>query len=449
MSENREQIFENSEFNVLLKRYKEMREDEIPAFFDVEEFEQIIDYYLDEFLFDEACEAASIGNKQHPTSVEIKFKFIYIYIEQGKPKKALELLKQVPAWEKTNSELYFLKGTALCMTGKLKEAETHFDKAIELSTDDTFDALINISIAFENARRYELAIKYLSMANEQDPKNLSVLFDLGYFHERVHKFDRSIDFYKKYLDLDPFSDNVWYNLGIVYHKLEKFDDAVDAYEYSIALNPDYASAYFNRANVMADAGNYDMAIQAYLEFIDIEPSNTQAYCYLGECYEQINEFEKALAAYQKLIELDNTDAEGWFGAGMAYYRKNKFQEAITYIMKSLEFDDQNIDYWINLGYAYEDAGMAPEALKCYAFVIKKNPKDKDAWLSFTELMMKEGDFEKVLPFLRDAYILHGEDESINIKLAVCHLKGGNVPLSARLFGISARLLGNSTFHGKW
>ena len=47
MSENREQVFENEEFHVLLRKYEDMRGGTQSIFFDVEEFEQIIDYYLD------------------------------------------------------------------------------------------------------------------------------------------------------------------------------------------------------------------------------------------------------------------------------------------------------------------------------------------------------------------------------------------------------------------
>ena len=42
MSENREQVFENEEFQVLLRKYEDMRSGSQSIFFDVEEFEQII-----------------------------------------------------------------------------------------------------------------------------------------------------------------------------------------------------------------------------------------------------------------------------------------------------------------------------------------------------------------------------------------------------------------------
>jgi tetratricopeptide (TPR) repeat protein len=431
MSENREQVFENEDFQVLLRKYEDMKSGTRSIFFDVEEFEQIIDYYLDDFQYDEAQAAAHLGKRQHPASVEIKYKFIHIYIEQGQPKKALALLDEIPVWEENNPERYFLKGTALCLTGKLKESEAQFDRGLELSGDETFEALINISIAFENVRHFEQALKYQLQAYRQQPENLSVLYDLGYFYDRLHKFDESLKYYHQYLDLDPYSDNVWYNIGTVYHKLENFEKAVEAYDFSIAINADYASSYFNKASAWVNADNFENAIASYQEFLEVEPESTQAYCYMGDCYEQMNRLEDALGAFRKVIELDNSDPEGWFGAGMIYHRKENQKEAIAYILKAIEFDNNNLDYWINLGYANEDEGLVDEAIKCYSYVTRSDPKDQDGWSALTGLLMKEARYEKALEFLREAFVHHSGDSEIKIKMAICHLKLGEKKLSVK------------------
>ena len=429
----------------MLRKYQDLRRGVQSIFFDVEEFEQIIDYYLDDLKYDEAREAADLGKSQHPSSIELRYKYVQIYLEQGKPKKALALLEDIPVWEEANPERWFLKGTALCQLGRPKEAEGQFDRALDLSSDDTFEALLNIAIAFENIRHYELAIKYLLQAHRQQPEYLSVLYDLGYFYDRLHRFEDSLKYYNAYLDLDPYSDNVWYNLGIVYHKMEQFEKAVDAYDFSIAINPDYASAYFNKASVWINAEKLDMAVSAYKDFLEVEPANTQAWSYLGDTYEQMDLLQEAMDAFQKVIELDNTDPEGWFGAGMVYSRLSSFEEAITYILKAIEFDNTNLDYWINLGYANEDAGMVEEAIKCYAFVTRSDEADLDAWSALTSLVMKEGEFDKALEILREAYVHHPSEARLKAKLAVCHLKLGDEELATGF--LEEALAADSTLAG--
>jgi tetratricopeptide (TPR) repeat protein len=425
MSEKNEPIFGSEDFQLLLQKYEKLKNGIDSGFFDVEEFEQIIDYYLDEFQFEAASEAAELGARQHPASIELKYKFVHIHLEQGNAPTALKILDEIPSWEHSNSEFHYLKGTALCQSGKLKEAEKAFDHALSIADEEIFEALLNISIAFENARHFELAVKYLEKAIKMDPESLSVLYDLGYFHERLDTFERSVDYYQQYLDIDPFSENVWYNLGVVYFKLEEPEKAIEAYDYSIAINPDYASAYFNKANAWASLGNYEKAIDAFLDFVAIEPDNAQAYTYLGECYEQIEQYDKALEAFQRVIEIDNTDPEGWFGAGMIYYHRNEFKQAIAYVLKSLEFDGNNTDYWLNLGYIYEEAEMMEEAYRCYLHITKTDPADVEAWHALTGLLIKQGAYEKALEPLREAYIANPDDGVINLKMAIAHYMLGN------------------------
>jgi len=433
MSEKNEPIFENEEFLMLLQKYEKMRSS---TFFDVEEFEQIIDYYLDEFEYENAAEAAKLGSIQHPASVEIKYKVVHIYLEQGMGKPALEMLSQIPKWEHSNSEFYYLKGTALCLSGKIHEAEKNFDKGLSIANEDAFEALLNIAIAFENARQYHLAIKYLEQAHSENPEFLSVIYDLGYFNERLDHFNKSIEYYQKYLDIDPFSENVWYNLGVAYFKLEQSEKAIEAYDYSIAINPDYASAYFNKANTYASIDEYEKAIETIYEFLEIEPENTQALSFLGDCFEQINQYPKALEAYKKVIELDNTDSEGWFGAGMVQYQLAKYDEASIYLLKALEFDPQNTDYWINLGYIYEESGKKVEAVKCYKQVTRIDKMDHDGWNSLAGLLIEMSEFEKALGFLREAYTHFPEDPILAVKMAQCHFRLANHELGMKFLEIA-------------
>jgi tetratricopeptide (TPR) repeat protein len=179
-------------------------------------------------------------------------------------KHALSILEQVPRWEHSNSEFYFLRGTAYCLTGRIQEAEKNFDHGLAISTEDPFEALLNIAIAFENARQYRHAIKYLEQARIISPDYLSVIYDLGYFHERIDNYQKSVEYYQEYLDLDPFSENVWYNLGVAYFKLDEPYKAIEAYDFSLALNPDYASAFFNKANTFASLSKYQKAIETIL-----------------------------------------------------------------------------------------------------------------------------------------------------------------------------------------
>jgi tetratricopeptide (TPR) repeat protein len=420
MDKGREYMQEENELRQVLERYEEMLEKRTSCFFDVQEFELIIDYYLDIRNFRKAYDAVEIAKRQHPGSSEIIIKLIQIYLENGNPSDALEKINELKEWEKENPEVNLLKGTALAQLGKIKEAEKLFDAALEKTEEDKVDILINISIAFENARKYKLAIKYLKSALELEPDNLSVLYDLGFYYERLHNYSASIEFYNKYLDEDPFSDNVWYNLGVVYYKISKPLKALEAYDYTIAMNPSYASAYFNKANLYANDGDYLNAVKVYLEFLDLEPEHIQAWCYLGECYEETDAYEQSLKAYQKVIELDNSFAEGWFGAGVALLAQEKYRDAISYILKAIEFEKDNPEYWFNLALGYEKINSSAEAIKCYNQTILLDSKDEEAWENLAGILLRENLYNSATDVLLRASLENPGNAKFIYYTAACY-----------------------------
>jgi tetratricopeptide (TPR) repeat protein len=403
MDKERDKMQESNEFQQVLERYENMLRKSHASFFDVEEFEYIIDYYLDQRDLNHAVEASEYAKKQHPNSPEITVKIVQVNLENGKPLLALEQLNSLPLWHEEDSELHLLKGTALVQLGKIREAEKFFDKAVKLAEDDKIEILLNISMTFENIRQFTYAVKYLLLAWELETDNLAVLYDLGYYYERLHNFQQSLIFYNRYLDEDPFSDNVWFNVGVVLYKLHENKKAIDAYDFAIAINPSYASAYFNKANIYAEDGDFNNAVNVYQEFLSLEPEHIQAWCYLGECYEEMGDYNKALEVYKKTIEIDNTNPEGWFGAGISLMYQGKLEDSSSYLHKAIEFDNQNPEFWFTLAEVYEKMGLIPEAIKCLKQTTKLDNTDHEAWIKWASLHFGEEDYANALVVLMEAY----------------------------------------------
>ena len=143
--------------------------------------------------------------------------------------------------ENLNCDFHLLKGTALNVLGKKEEAYYSFDRAIGLAQDDKDEVIFTIAYSYLNTRRYSLAIKYLLLAYEINPENLSVLHELALVYEKTDKLPESIRFYKKFLDIDPFSEQVWFSLGMVYSSNEQYEKAIEAYDFAIAISPNYTS----------------------------------------------------------------------------------------------------------------------------------------------------------------------------------------------------------------
>ncbi len=420
MDKEKDYFQEDGDLQEILGRFENMLNQLEAYFFDVHEFESIIDHYLDTNHFTKAIDAVHYGINQHPGSTTLLIKEAQVYAEEGESAKALKMINSLEKIEESNNEVYMLKGMILNQLGKVKEAEVAFEKALELSYENLEDILYDIALSFEYINQYKIALGYLEKAYKRNPERLIILYDLAYCHDRLHDFDRSIKYYEIYLDREPFSENVWYNLGLLYFKKENFNKAVECYDFAIAINDQYSSAIFNKANSQANLGEYEAASQTYKECILLEPENVLAHCYLGESLEKLENYREAIEWYQKSTEIDPSYSEGWYGIAVCYLFLKLYNDALFYVSKAISKDEENPDFWFTLGNVHAHLGSHTDAIKAYSRTIELDPYDDEAWLNLAHLNFMQGETGKAITVLKDSYSYTFDIPIINFHLAGYH-----------------------------
>ena len=421
MQENRESYYDEEDIIGSINRYEEMLKHNTSFFFDIYEFELIIDYYLDIHNFQKAKEAVITGINQHPSSSSLKFKLAQIYVQSGKPSKGLVLLREIEHLEDCSSDFYLLKGSALNVLGKKEEAKEAFTKSIELAYVYRDDVIYNIAFSYITTRQYKQAVKYLRLALEFNPQNISVIHELALCYERTDDLANGIKFYQKYLDLDPFAENIWFSIGVLYSSLERYDKAVESFDFAIALSPDYTSAYFSKANTYVNAGKYHEAIEVYEEIIMLEFDNLQAFCFMGECYEKLGMYRKALHFYQKAMAIDESYPEAWYGMGVAHFELDETIISLRCFKEAIRLDPENSDYWYMLGEVYRKLGKIEKSVEAFNRTVELDPNDYEAWLSHADIFFKENKLKDAIKVLTKAYEYNDDISTINYQLAAYYI----------------------------
>ena len=309
-----------------VKRFEEMRRRHKRYYFDVHEFEDIIDYYLGRNKTQSALEAVRCGLSLLPQSMIIQLKEAQVYLDHGRISKALKILKKLSSIENSNYEVFVSLGTAMNLSGHTDDAIKYYDRALSLDPEEKDEIASQIGYLFQDREKYAEAAKYFRLAYKISPDRVNCLYELAYCYERLGKFDKSIQLYSMYLDKDPFSDHAWFNLGVVYNRMERFDKALEAYEYAIALNDRNGSALFNKASLLVTLRQYRKAIDMYHELLELEPNNTAAIIYLAECHEILEEYTKAELHYSQARKIDPDSAEAFFGSGILLLKQNNQQK---------------------------------------------------------------------------------------------------------------------------
>jgi hypothetical protein len=93
MNEEKDRFYRESGIVEVVRRYEEMISNNTRYYFDVDEFEEIIDHYLSLAKFNRALKAVQHALIQHPSSTVIQLKKAVILNEKSQPHEALRILK--------------------------------------------------------------------------------------------------------------------------------------------------------------------------------------------------------------------------------------------------------------------------------------------------------------------------------------------------------------------
>jgi Tetratricopeptide repeat. len=407
-----------------VQKFERMRRNNESYFFDVIEFESIIDYYIESNNPAQAYEAASIATEQHPQSVSIQLRKAKVLLDKGRAVEALRILKKLEHIEPGNHEIYVAKGTAMGMLGDIQGARKVFDYALSLDSDEVENILFAIVSVLQNLNYYEQLIPYLLQLMEKEPNFKAHLYDLAYAYEKTEDYANSISYYLKYLEEEPFSDSAWYNLGIIYNKLDQSVKAIEAYDYALAINSENTFALFNKGNLLCNLERHAEAIPVYLEYLENEPDSFEAMTYLAECYERNNNILLSKKYYREAIDLAPDFADPWFGLGVIELNSGNPDDSLIYFRKAVRLDDENPEFWYLLGKAHYVKNELKSSLSCFREALKLDIYYDDVWIDLGKMLLKENLITKAIPYLEHAYKVTGDVYGINYILASLYLHAG-------------------------
>jgi tetratricopeptide (TPR) repeat protein len=401
----------------IINRYLEMVKKKNRLYFDVFEFENIIDYFIEKNEIKLASEAISYALSIHPNAMSIMEKKAHVLINDGLHYQAMKILKEILKIEQYNSSATFLLGVVYCSVGEVSKALQLFDKAISLDSEDSEDFMLNAGTTLEQIGQYEFAIKYFKQALALDLENSTALFELGFCCEKINRDEESIKYYKQYLSLDPYSRLAWTNLSGVYCKLEKYEDSIDAIEFAIAIDSKYTFSYFQKGICEIFNQQYEDGIQSLKYFLEKEPSDADAHYYMGEAYAKLGNSKTALNFLEQAIALDNNHSDAYYSTASILYNEKKYADSYYSIKKALKIEPDFSEYWHLSALINFKLGFINDSEEAFKNALDMEHSDPQIWIDYLDLIYVKKNPVKTINVLVQAYEHFSTNAEINYRLA--------------------------------
>jgi len=408
----------------LIKRFEEMCANGTRSFFDTDEFETLIEHYLNTNYYPKAVQVVELAMEQYPFSIDFIIRKAQLLCANKETKKALELLAHAETMDPLHPEIFMTRGSIYSLIGLPEKAIENFKKSIEHSQgspEQIEDGYLYLAFEYETLDSFEDAIFCLKKVTDLNPNNEAALYELSFCYEASGKNNEAIEFFNSFLDKHPYSSSAWFNLGVVFNRLEHFEKAIEAYDYVIAIKENFAPAYFNKANSLANQGRYKEAIHCYEETFKLEKPEAITYCYIGECYEKLKNFDQALINYNRAIAIDPNLSDAWMGMGIVLDQQDKLTEGIHYLKKAVELSKENADYYYVIGDAYQKLGFFEEAESAYKKVTELDPAIETIWLDYSNFLFEQGEKERSIEILAEGIKYHPDNAELYYRMAACLL----------------------------
>jgi type IV pilus assembly protein PilF len=191
---------------------------------------------------------------------------------------------------------------------------------------------------------YTAGLNQLLKAEELDPENPEIQYNLALGYRFMNLHSKSIAHFKKAIALKPDYSEAYNDLGCTYLILSKWNLAITSFQKALK-NPLYATPHFahnNLGQAYYKKGDFTKAVESYLTAIKYQPSFSRSFHNLGITYEAMNEWDKAIDAYKESIRYAPKDPRSHFYLGKLYLKRNKPSLAIKKFEETIQLDKNNI-----------------------------------------------------------------------------------------------------------
>ena len=409
-------FFVDGESSELVERYERYLSGGAPGYFDVDEMERIVEYYLSYGRTKDSLRAVELGKRLHPTSGVLDMKRAKIYLATGDTNKALRILSNLV--EDSDPEITFLKIEALSKLDRNLEAYELAKELVDDENDDLDILCIDLAMIFMGEGKFEYALELLKAGDNHNPKNIDLLFDMAFCQEQKVMLPEAIQTYNRIIQLDSFVSEAWFNLGQVYFLLNQYENAIEAYDYALVINEKDNISLIQKGHSHFQLGQWQLAINIYLEYLHTTSDKWQVWLFIAECFEKMENFAKALYYYKLSYKEMEDNYEAIVGIAICLLEMDQFQESLEYINKSLEIGSEMADSWIYMAEAKVGLGEYKEALDAYHQAVSIDPNQPDALLAMGNIYMDFADFKTALKYYELAYSFDQTLEFIELFIAV-------------------------------
>lgn len=241
------------------------------------------------------------------------------------------------------------------------------------------NALNNIAYSYYLEEDYSQAEKWYKKAFEVKPDDLHIMNDYCMSLLSQDKQNESLLIIEKILRKKPNDLISLYNKGVILNRKENHKEALDILNKVLEIQPNHVGALTNKGTSLVEIGDLEQGIKILDEALAINPKVTMALNNKAIALSRQKQFKQAEKFFRESLDIEPNNGSALFNLGVIFYDQKRFDEAITYFNKTPTSSEDYIHSLMSKARIYLELKKSTLALECYEKIIKKEPRNADAW----------------------------------------------------------------------
>lgn len=401
-----------------LNRLETMLAEKAYYFFDVSEWEDMIQHYLQQQQFTKARKALVIARQQHPVSRDLSLCEADLCLDTHRYKEAIAIIKKMERETPEDSEIQRALGTAFSRSGRTSDAIFAFKRALEMGHDDASEIYFQLSCEYSVLGKIAASTYWIQKILETDPENVGALYDLGMRYEAEGKFEDALAYFVTFTEKYPLNHDGWYHLGNACMNLDKFEDAVSAFEYAILCFEEFSSAWYGKGEAFLRLGRHIQALEAFNTCLEIDGPTPGLQFEIGQCFEFMSDYHKALHHYNLALETEPVHEDSLLGKIWCLYELELYENASQCARDCLLLYPQNAEAWLMKAEICRRTGQLDEVEDAYKNALTYDSENWENYLDYADYLFKSGNSEAAIFTLEQGIITSGNDVELALRAGV-------------------------------
>ena len=422
--------FDQENFAVPVEKFEKMLKTNQVLFFDAQEFEGIVQYYIDYGELNLADRALEIGMNQHPDNGELILLKSEILIFEGDYKKSLELLEIAEKLSPQHEEIFIQKATIASKSKKHREAIKFLEIALKFS-NDLSEVWSLIAMEYLFIKNFNSAKYYFKLCLEKDPSDYQALYNLLHIFEQLSEENESINLLNSILEKNPYCEVAWHQLGKIYLKKGNHKEAISAFDFAIISDDSFTGAYIEKGKILEKIGKLNSAIENYHIATEIKDASAYVYHRIASCHKALGNKDLSLLYFKKTISIQPNFEKGWAEIIEFYCTDSDYINALHYSKKALESNGDNPFFSKKTGQLLMQKGDFSDAIFYFETSIDLGNTEINVWTDLLDCLIKLYRFNHAKNIIYRALSIFKNSPYIIFRLGIIQIKLGNSNIASK------------------